>query len=295
MSASAGAAARRVHGVVLSYRPDGEIVENVRALRTQVEKVFIVDNDASAASAAVLAAFDADDGVQVLAQPSNRGVATGFNVGMRAALADGADDVWIFDQDSRVTPGALDALLAARLLPATRVGVVGPALRSHATGVVYRHEQGGAPAASEIVISSGALFSRELLEHIGLHDDDLFIDYVDHDICLRARAHGYTNVKAFDALLDHRFGASDPVRLLGRRVYRADYSPLRQYHATRNRLIVLRRYGGGSWLREDLWFTAKAWGKVLLLERNRPAKVRAALRGLVDGIRYPISTRKVVR
>lgn len=273
---------------MLAYRPEPDILENIRLLRAQVGVVYVVDNGASAESAALLAEI-ADDQVIILPQAENVGVAAGFNAGIRAALRGGASYVWIFDQDSSVTPGALDALLAEYdERPDARIGVVGPALRSHATGIVYRRESGSHSRHEDVLISSGALFSRGLLEDIGLHDEPLFIDYVDHDICLRARAAGYENRKVFDALIDHRFGDSDPVVLFGRRVYRANYSPLRQYYAARNRLVVIRRHGGGRWLWEDAWFTAKAWLKVLLIERGRPAKIRAALRGVRDGLRYPI-------
>src|SRR5690606_35623645 len=134
---------------------------------------------------------------------------------------------------------------------------------------------------------SGALFSRAALDRIGLHDERLFIDYVDHDISLRARRAGFIVVKVFDTVLDHRFGASTPARFLGRRVYLSNYSPTRQYYMMRNRVIMIRRYGMGRWFWLDAAYALKSWVKVLLCERDRPAKVRAALRGLIDGIRFP--------
>ena len=137
------------------------------------------------------------------------------------------------------------------------------------------------------MISSGSLFSRALIEAVGLHDEPLFIDYVDHEICLRARKRGFRNLKVFDAILDHRFGDSDPVRVLGRPVYLANYSPMRHFYAARNRVIVIRRYGTGRWFWEDLWFTAKAWTKLLVAERDRGEKIGAALRGVGAGLRYP--------
>ena len=82
------------------------------------------------------------------------------------------------------------------------------------------------------------------------------------------------------------------MRLAGRRVYLSNYSTLRHFHSARNRVIVTRRYGFGRWFWEDIWFTGKAWAKVLLLERDRPAKIGAALRGLWGGLRYPARRRK---
>jgi GT2 family glycosyltransferase len=92
--------------------------------------VYIVNNSPDEHSARMLAFAEERDDVVVLDQAGNVGVATGFNAGIRAALAAGFDDVWIFDQDSRVTPGSLHRLLEARVAreaSGEAVGVVGPA------------------------------------------------------------------------------------------------------------------------------------------------------------------------
>ncbi|MFK4805830.1 glycosyltransferase family 2 protein [Microbacterium sp. ZW CA_36] len=272
-------------GVVLAYHPTVEIRHNVRQLLTQVPRVFIVNNSPDALSRELLGDLDGDR-VVILEQTENVGVAAGFNAGMRAALDAGFDYVWIFDQDSTVTDGMLDALLRAQARTDVKVGIVGPALRAAETGNVYDADRGQGSAPIDALISSGALFSRALLEDIGLHDEALFIDYVDHDISLRAGRAGYTNLKVFETLLDHRFGESQPSRLLWRVVYVSNYSPMRQYYMSRNRVILARRFGWGRWLRDDLRYAMKAWTKVLITERDRPAKVGAALRGLRDGLRY---------
>ncbi|MGC5222269.1 glycosyltransferase family 2 protein [Micromonospora sp. DT81.3] len=280
----------RVAAVVLAYHPEPDIVTNIQALLAQVDEVFVVENSPDAESRDVLAPLlGTGAAVTALPQPGNVGVAAGFNAGMRSALAAGADFVWIFDQDSTVTDGMLDRLLDAHAEAGPTTGIVAPALRSHATGVVYRRETGTGAREVDVLISSGSLFSRELIEKIGLHDEPLFIDYVDHEISLRARKRGFHNLKVFDALLDHRFGDSDPVHLFGRRIYLANYSSMRHFYAARNRIIVIRRYGLGRWFWEDLWFTGKAWTKVLLLEPARWSKIRAASRGVWAGLRYDVS------
>lgn len=278
-------AAPRVAAVVLAYHPGTELLENVRLLLLQVPRVFVVNNSPDGDSRALLTQI-ADERVTVLEQTGNVGVAAGFNAGMQAGIAEGYDSVWIFDQDSTVTDGMLAALLRAQARTDIRPGIVGPALRAAETGNVYDADRGQGSAPIDALISSGALFSRQLLEDIGYHDDALFIDYVDHDISLRAGRAGYTNLKVFDTLLDHRFGDSQPSRLFGRRIYLSNYSPMRQYYMSRNRVIVARRFGWGPWLRDDIRYAAKAWVKVLFAERDRPAKIGAFFRGLRDGFRY---------
>lgn len=272
--------------VVLLFRPPDDVIDNVERLLGQVPWVFVVNNSPGE-SVDLIDRLTANPRVSVLDQEANVGVAAGFNAGMRAALAEGFDFVWIFDQDSTITERMHDKLQDARRNALVEVGIVGPALRAAETGRVYDRERGVGTAPREVLISSGALFSRTLLEKIGLHDEALFIDYVDHDISLRAVRSGFTNLKVFDALLDHRFGASAPTRFFGRKVYLSNYSPTRLYYSARNRVIVRRRFGGGAWFREDLGYTLRALTKMLLAERDRRQKFGAFLRGCRDGLRYP--------
>lgn len=274
-------------GVVLAYRPDATILSNIARLREQVSRVYVVNNSPEDLGAAeVLAALAGDDGTVILDQAKNVGVAAGFNAGIRRALDDGFEFVWIFDQDSTVADGMLAHLQRAFDEPSGTVAIAGPALRAEETGFIYDADRGEGICERTTLISSGALFSREALERIGLHDERLFIDYVDHDISLRARAAGMIVVKVFDTILDHRFGASTPATFLGRRVYLSNYSPMRQYYMSRNRVIMIRRYGLGRWFWEDAAYASKAWVKVILCERGRWAKARAAVRGAIDGIRF---------
>lgn len=280
-------AAPRAAAVVLAFRPTQSVITNVEKLAAQADATYVVNNSADDRETdAVLGPLRELDSVSVLDQPGNVGVAAGFNVGMRRALEDGYDYVWIFDQDSTVAEGMLDALLGAFDQQDEPVGIAGPALRAEETGHLYDGELAAGMRDQATLISSGALFSRAALDSIGLHDERLFIDYVDHDISLRARRSGFRLVKVYDTVLDHRFGASVESRFLGRRVYLSNYSPMRHYYMTRNRVIMIRRYGFGRWFWEDAAYVTKAWIKVLLCERDRAPKVRAALRGLVAGLRF---------
>lgn len=279
-----------VAAVVLCYHPDVAVIGNVEALLAQVPRVFVVNNSPDAPTSATLAPVASDERVDIMDQTSNVGVGAGFNAGMQAALDAGFEYVWIFDQDSTVAVGMLEVLLAYAGAFGESTGVIGPALRAAETGRVYDRDRGVGAREVDTLISSGSLFSARLLREVGLHDPGLFVDYVDHDICLRARSLGYVNVKVFDTLLDHRFGDSYPARIFGRRVYLANYSPMRHYYAARNRVILLRRYGPRGWFWDDLRYSAKAWVKLVLLEREKLAKLSAAARGLWAGVRYPVDS-----
>lgn len=290
MSGTIGALTNRgenesVGAVVLAYHPEGSLIDNILALVPQVSEVFVVNNSPGV-EPAVFDQLRTIPGVEVIDQPGNVGVAAGFNSGMRRAFEAGHRYAIIFDQDSTAPEGLVDGLVDAYRAFGPGAGIVGPALRSGVTGHVFRRECGSGIGVRATLISSGALFAREVVERIGFHDESLFIDYVDHDISLRAGRRGLKNLKAFDIVLDHRFGGAVPRRILGRDFFVADYSPMRHYYMSRNRIILVRRYGFGAWFWEDLSYFMKAWTKVLLFEEDRPRKVAAFFRGLRDGMRY---------
>ncbi|MBW9111868.1 glycosyltransferase family 2 protein [Microbacterium ureisolvens] len=281
---------QNVGAVVLAYHPDASLVGNVLALVPQVSAIVVVNNSPGA-EPEVFEQLRGIAAVEVIDLPGNLGVAAGFNAGMRRVFETGHRYAVIFDQDSTAPPGLVQGLVDAYRSFGAGAGIVGPALRSGVTGHEFRRERGSGIGVRATLISSGALFSREVVERIGLHDEGLFIDYVDHDISLRARRRGLKNLKAFDVVLDHRFGGAVPRRLFGRDFFVADYSPMRQYYMSRNRLVLIRRYGFGAWFWEDLSYMGKAWAKVLLFEGDRPRKVGAFFRGARDGLRYDAKRR----
>ena len=101
-----------------------------------------MNNSPGADTDAVMTSLQDDSAVSILDQQGNVGVAAGFNAGMRAAMHEGFAFVWIFDQDSTVTDGMLDRLLGAHMTAGPTAGVIAPALRSRATGIVYARETG---------------------------------------------------------------------------------------------------------------------------------------------------------
>ena len=104
-----------VTAAVVTYNRRDLLLESLNAVLAQTrapEKVIAVDNASEdGTAAAVRAAFPA---VHLAELKRNSGGAGGFAAGMALALADGADLIWLMDDDTVPEPGALSALLAAR-------------------------------------------------------------------------------------------------------------------------------------------------------------------------------------
>jgi rhamnosyltransferase len=91
----------------------------------------------------------------------------------------------------------------------------------------------------DAAIASGSLLSVEALRLVGGMCEDLFIDLVDIEWCLRARSLGYQSFGVCGALLRHTLGES-PRSVGGRKV--VHHSPLRSYYFFRNAVWLMRQH-----------------------------------------------------
>ena len=105
----------RVAAVVVTYNRRDLLLESLAAVLAQTrapDTVIVVDNASEdGTAAAVREKFPA---VRLAELRRNSGGAGGFAGGMALALADGADLIWLMDDDTVPEPGALGALLDAR-------------------------------------------------------------------------------------------------------------------------------------------------------------------------------------
>jgi GT2 family glycosyltransferase len=107
--------AARVVAVVVTFNRRELLLEALTAVQAQTRRpdaVVVVDNASSDGTAdAVRSAFN---NVTLVQLPTNTGGAGGFAVGTAAALRDGANLVWLMDDDTVPEPTALAESLAAR-------------------------------------------------------------------------------------------------------------------------------------------------------------------------------------
>jgi rhamnosyltransferase len=261
---------RDVCAVVVTYNPEPDCLRALLpALMAQVGRVIVVDNGSSA-DVGQLMPEEPGDHVELVRNDRNRGVAAAQNEGAARAMAWSACRYVLFtDQDSLPAPNMVrrlrDALLkadrSATLQDPAQVAAAGPQSIDIRTGEasVLIVEQWGRPgrwlppprssgastheAGSydvSFLIASGSMVPVPVLRTIRGMRSNYFIDHVDTEWCLRARAAGYRLLVVPEARLHHRLG--DSVKRLapfsGRRVFY--HAPLRDYYMFRNTLLMLR-------------------------------------------------------
>ena len=285
-----------VCAVVVTYNPDSSLEQNVRALLPQVGRVIMVDNQSSPATRSLVARVAADCEVEVVWNDQNLGIATGLNSGIDRALRYGQYS-WIatFDQDSLVPPDFVATIFEAYSSCPFRdeVAMIGAnyklAMRkspSEPTSV----RDGSTFREVKTLMTSGSFLKSSVFGRCGQFDQSLFMDYVDHEYCLRLRQHGFRIIQALGAVLAHRLGSPTSYQILGKRFMVTNYSPSRRYSNARNRLVVYRQYltFDTLWVLQDILKWLRETVTMILAEQNRTKKLTSIARGVWDGLREPL-------
>lgn len=223
-----------VVAVVVSYNGLQKTRQAVKALRSQVGHIHIVDNGSEAESLSVLEQLEREPGITVESLGENRGVGYALNRGIERARQ--MDCTWLLtmDQDSVVDGSLIEAYRAAaeqdpaRVCLAPRIATNGR--RKDAAGGVISY-----------AITSGNLVKLSLFDQIGGYDEGFFVDGIDFDFCLRLRRAGYAVHRVPAARMQHQLG--DPVDLpKAVRKHYARHAPVRRYYMYRNFLYLAERY-----------------------------------------------------
>jgi GT2 family glycosyltransferase len=251
---------RSIASVTVAYNGAAVLPRQLRALQRQtrnLDEIIVVDNASPDDSMHLLETGFPE--VTVLSQPQNLGVGGGFSVGLDYAANQRKHDwIWLLDQDSLPADDALEQLLDAfddMRDQADNVAVLAPLCtneKSHLgySGSIWRHGLRPPPfniqhrpiSFVDSVISSGTLLRRQAVEEAGLPRSDFFMDFVDHEYCLRLRGHGYKIAIVRDSRIEHAIGEPKTVNIFGIEKAWASHAPWREYYATRNEIFTAWKY-----------------------------------------------------
>ena len=283
---SAATSKPRVCGVIVTYFPSEDLAEVLTAIEHQTEHVVIVDNGSTDASLRVIQKL-ASDRVTVIQNVENLGIATALNIGVGWARDNGYNWVLTLDQDTICEPEMVDRMFRVYQNDANPelIGVLAPVHFDRETGYVSSdlRELNGVIHDRNYVMTSGNLIPISVFDQVGSYDDDFFIEYVDHDFCLRAKEKGLRVVLVRDAKMAHRLGDMR-VHSVGSffKFFSHNYKPVRRYYRARNRIVLYRRHFGW-WITQDQEFAIKDLVKILLVEKDRWQKIKATISGTIDG------------
>jgi len=272
------------------WRDTVACVESCRRLTYPNFRLVIVDNGSSDGSGAILRERCPD--AELIQAGDNLGFAGGNNIGIRRALEQGAEYVWLLNNDTVVDAEALSALVrVAEDDEAT--GMVGSKIFYHDnTRLIWyagaaldpkmphrlhhhglnREDRGQydevCPAG--FITGCSLLARREMVEAVGLMDEEFFLYFEDADWSARAAARGWKLMFCPQSVVYHKVSMS-----VG-----GSGSPVAFYYSARNLLHFVRRNFPGrfySALAYDLFEYV-----LVNVKKGRRAAARGALKGIGD-------------
>ena len=188
--------------------------------------------------------------IDLLHNASNLGYTGGCNVGIRHAMAAGADYVWLFNVDAIPERECLTKLIAVVVADAC-IGMATPVIRYRDKPELVESGAGRFNTATcswtwfetnfaadmartdprHIMLDGTALLiSAALVRQIGLFDEDLFAYHETIDYSMRAQAAGFRLVLVAEASVYHRPAPSD------------QWPPYVAYYVTRNETLMWRKH-----------------------------------------------------
>ena len=228
--------------IIVTYYPDPDFPQRLQRIAEQVDRIVLVDNGTQGkALETVDRAAQMLGNLDMISNNANLGIATALNQGAKKALDNHYPWVITFDQDSLPAAQMVNKLLKfwERYPHRRELMILGPEVRIHnfssQPDILSNHN-----THKEVthVITSGSLIASRAFESAGYFLDNLFIDYVDIEYCLRLRSRGHKIIQVKEALLDHRLGHIEKRKLLWKTVHPSHHDAQRRYYQYRNAVLL---------------------------------------------------------
>jgi GT2 family glycosyltransferase len=254
-----------VHVVILNYnRPDDtiECVNSVLASTYENYKIIVVDNASEENKYRALElGLPKSPRIMLLRTKINGGYSMGNNVGIRLALEEGADHVWILNNDTLVDKNALGYLVdsmtrspRAGVAASTmfcydrprEVWVAGGARKVSGLDVLLTRfgyykdkdydytftpeKQDCSPKPLVSAVGASMLVRREVFEEVGLLDEDFFLYREETEFLLRVLRAGWGILYSPCSLIWHKVGGRNDARI--------------SYYFVRNSPLLLKKSYG---------------------------------------------------
>jgi rhamnopyranosyl-N-acetylglucosaminyl-diphospho-decaprenol beta-1,3/1,4-galactofuranosyltransferase len=241
----------RVAAIVVTYnRPDELrlVISSLISQSRQLDSIVVFDNAGTIPARDVL--HDYLDQIEVIRSSENLGGAGGFASGLQFACNQGADWVWLMDDDAIPKQDALAALI--NLLPGLpeKTGVLCSAVREFGEyaflhrryfnrwvgwerpvrAEFYQHTHTEIDTGSFV----GFLVASVAVSKVGLPKAEFFLAYDDTEYSLRLQKEGWRLWLVPGSVIEH-------LRSPGARLSTSDFGA-KHYFNIRNRLIVLRQF-----------------------------------------------------
>ena len=230
--------------IVTVYHPSKIVRDNILAIVSQVDKVYICDN--SPIENSELFKYDDTDKIEYIFFGENLGLSRAFNKVLKESNAWENDDfVLFFDQDSHIKQGHIDKLINeydCLLAKGYNVGCLGPVFFNTSNNTVEVPKMKTPLTENSFkvssIITSSMVCRYADIKEIDFWNERVFLDMADWDFCWRMVKKGKLCCMTDAVVLEHSLGTGEKkVGFLKLRIGNV----FREYYQTRECLYLLTR------------------------------------------------------
>lgn len=258
------------------YNPTNKQIERINEISIG-HPVYVYDNSEEINKTP----YNTD--VILIQNGKNDGIAIGLNVLLDMADKDNRSYIITMDQDSFIDDYFIKKITSLAGIDDKEL-IIAP---MHHTGdITYDSDLIGKNSQNLCVLTtmtSGNLLNVKSAIDVGKFEEKYFIDYVDHEFCLRANRRGYKVIISKDLKMEHSLGNSEKrFSVLSLKFTPTFHAPIRRIYMTRNRIDVWRKYFSiyPRWVLKDFMRFNKELIGIIAFEDNKLIKVYSILTGL---------------
>ena len=260
-------------GVVVLYNPDMDVYDNISTYLYKVNKLYVCDNS-DKVNLELLDKLRLSYNVEIINMNGNQGIAKALRVGLDNAVAANYDFCLTMDQDSRFQTDRFDDMISYLSMPT--IDEYGIISASYIKKDSYEHRL----IETKYLITSGNFINVKNYKLTDGFMIDLFIDYVDLEMCEQFYNIGKKLAYVDDIVLEHNLGNILTKKILFKTLKSMNHTPLRYYYRYRNCLYLYRR--NKTFYKEKYKEEKKNIIIMMLVEKNRKAKRKMIRLGRKD-------------
>jgi len=230
------------------YEATNKCVNSLINQTIALQKIYVVDNTETPD---ITNDIYHNENITVLSQGENIGISGAYVLAFKLAIEEGMDWCWTFDQDSKAKPSALEELVYnSKYIKEKKIGIIASTGISSKNGSLFKGNNANwiqfkKPNVRQLiykcdlVISAGSLTNLEYFKNHDYSFKNMFIDWVDFEICMDMKKNGYGIYSCQTSFFEHYIGGSEVAEYAESEIDEARISNIRLTHLVENSIKVI--------------------------------------------------------
>jgi rhamnosyltransferase len=271
-------------GIIVLYNPNEAVLTSINSYINEINKLYVVDNSENV-NVKVIEDIKKIYKVHYIYMNGNRGIAKALNVGAEKALEEGYTWLLTMDQDSIATPNMVRNMINfINSKDTSKIGIISP---FHEMKDYLIPKRNAIYEEVLVVMTSGNMLNLNIYKRAGGFMDELFIDCIDGEYCLRLNYMGFKVIQINNAILEHNLGESRRFHFFNKirgKTLINNYNYIRRYYIARNTFFMLNKYKKifPHFAKKHFYYFIRDLIKMIIFDDYKIRKIRMTFKGYFD-------------